>query len=179
VNTEKQVISSSQQRGYQIQSRHILLISPCSIQTATVQIALSLDNRNKLCVGESLGNRNKCSDGANLAIRTSMQEPESGRHSVPFWSACRTSKIESKSETDEKRRYSLFAQLGAFLGNCALPSTKREGSTGYGGCARICGRGRRRTALDGSLTHRSYQIHANMPFNWSVAAFPPCLNIAS
>ena len=27
------------------------------------------------------------------------------------------------------------------------------------------------------VTYRSYQIHANMPFNWSVAAFPPRLNI--
>jgi hypothetical protein len=74
---------------------------------------------------------------------------------------------------------SLFSQLGGFLGKCALPSTKRDGSTGYGGCARIYGRGRRRTALDGNLIHRSYQIHANIPCIWSVAAFPPCLNIAS
>jgi len=44
--------------------------------------------------------------------------------------------------------------LGAFLGNCALPSTKREGSTGCGGCARIYGRRRRRTAQDGKLTHK-------------------------
>jgi len=49
----------------------------------------------------------------------------------------------------------------------------RDGSTGYGGCARIYGRWRRRTALHGNLTHRSYQIHANISFIWSVAAFPP------
>ena len=76
-----------------------------------------------------------------------------------------------------KKRYSLFAQLGAFLGKCALPSTKREGSTGYGGCARIHGRQRRRTALDGNLNLRRYQIHANIPFIWSVDASPPRLNI--
>ena len=68
---------------------------------------------------------------------------------MPFWSACRTSKIKSKSLN---KRCSRFAQLGAFLGKCALPSTKRDGPTGYSGCARIHGRGRRRTALDGNLS---------------------------
>jgi len=38
---------------------------------------------------------------------------------------------------------------------------------------------RRLTALDGSLTHRRYQIPAKIPCNWSVAAFPPRLSIAS
>ena len=37
---------------------------PCSIQTTTVHVALSVDNRNKLSVG------------ANLATKTSVQEPE-------------------------------------------------------------------------------------------------------
>jgi len=27
------------------------------------------------------------------------------------------------------------------------------------------------------VTYRRHQIHANMPFNWSVAAFPPRLNV--
>jgi len=72
-----------------------------------------------------------------------------------------------------KKTLVTFCPARAFLGKCALPSTKREGTTGYGGCARIYGRGRRRTALDGNLTHRSYQLHAKVPFNWSVAAFSP------
>jgi len=82
----------------------------------------------------------------------------------PFRSVQRTSINEAKSEKDEKDRYSLFTQLGALLRKCALPSTQRQGFTGYGGCARIYGRGRRRTALDGNTTHRNYQIHAKNPF---------------
>ena len=78
-----------------------------------------------------------------------------------------------------KKTLFIFCPARGYLGKCALPSTKREGSTGYGGCARIYGRGRRRTALDGNLTQRSYQIHGKIPFNWSVTAFPPRLNIAS
>jgi hypothetical protein len=49
----------------------------------------------------------------------------------------------------------------------------------YGGYARVYDRRRRRTALDGNVTHRSYQNYAKIPFIWSVAAFPPRLNIAS
>jgi len=63
-------------------------------------------------------------------------------------------------KTKKTLRVFIFAQLGAFLGKCALPSTKREGSSGYGGCARMHGRWRRRTALDGDSTLRSY---ANIP----------------
>jgi len=77
-----------------------------------------------------------------------------------------------KIEKDKRKRCSLFAQHGGFLRNSALQSTKREGSTGRGGCARIHDCGRRRTALGGKLIHRSYQIHANVSFNWTVAAFP-------
>ena len=38
-------------------------------------------------------------------------------------------------------------------------------------------RWRRRNALDGNSTLRSYQSHAKIPFIWSVDAFPPRLNI--
>jgi len=89
-------------------------------------------------------------------------------HSVPLFGCLDWTP--QKSEKDVKNAIPLFAQLGAFLGKCALPSTKRDGSTGYGGCARIYGRWRRRTALDGNLSHRSYQMLANIPFIWSVAA---------
>jgi len=42
-------------------------------------------------------------------------------------------KLSKKVRKPKTNAIPLFAQLRVFLGECALPSTKRDGSTGYGG----------------------------------------------